>query len=107
MSAYESLLPDWVPRQAWAGFEETRKKLRKPLTEYAVNLIVKRLNDFRAAGHDPGAVLDQSTEMGWQGVFELKDRRATERPGQRLSLPQLGKSAQATANNALDCLEGL
>src|SRR5690349_4100744 len=70
------LLPDWIPTDAWAAFEEMRKKIRKPLTPRATELIVKKLGALRAAGNDPGAVLDQSTINCWRDVFELKDRGA-------------------------------
>lgn len=65
-------LPDWVPADAWNGFVEMRKRLRKPLTDRAVSGILKKLDELRARGSPPGAVLDQSTERCWTGVFELK-----------------------------------
>src|SRR5262249_18536393 len=51
---------DWIPTEAWAGFIEMRKKIRGPLTDRAVALIVTELEKLRASGEDPGAVLDQS-----------------------------------------------
>jgi hypothetical protein len=63
---------DWIPADSWAGFLEMRKKMRRPPTDRAVALIVKQLERLRDDGHDPGAVLDQSTRNNWQDVFPLK-----------------------------------
>lgn len=98
-------VPDWIPADAWAGFAEMRKKLKKPLTDAAAKLIIARLETFHDAGQDVGRILNNSVENGWQGVFEDRERRNEARPGQRSSLPQLGKHGQATANSAQDWLE--
>ena len=34
-----SPLPEWIPSDAWAGFAEMRKKLKKPLTDAAAKLV--------------------------------------------------------------------
>lgn len=65
-------LPDWVPLTAWAGFVESRKRLKRPLTPHAATLIWAKLSALSLAGHPPGDVLDQSTMNGWHGVFKLK-----------------------------------
>lgn len=98
-------LPDWIPADAWAGFVEMRKKLKKPLTDAAAKLIIKKLDEFRTAGQNVETILNNSVENGWIGVFEERERRQEARPGQRASLPQLGKHGQATANSAQDWLE--
>lgn len=64
--------PEWWPKAEWDGFVAMRKKIRAPLTERAIELIVGEVTEFRAAGDSPGAVLDQSTKKGWRGVFRLK-----------------------------------
>lgn len=63
-------IPSWVPVDAWNGFVQMRKAIRKPLTDRAVTTIIGKLERFRATGHDPGAVLDNSTENSWAGIFE-------------------------------------
>ena len=63
---------EWIPTDPWAGFLEMRKKIRKPPTDRAIALIVKQLERLRDDGHDPGAVLDQSTRNNWQDVFPVK-----------------------------------
>jgi hypothetical protein len=73
-------LPDWVPKDAWDGFIEMRKSIHKPLkTERAVRLAVAKLETLKAAGHDPEEVLNQSTMNGWQGLFEIRKVRGSER----------------------------
>ena len=52
-----------------------------------MTLIVNELTRLRADGHEPGAVLDQSTRNGWRDVFPLRDHQQgkskTSDPGQR------------------------
>lgn len=64
--------PDWVPADAWTGFVDMRRKERHPLTARAAKLVLGELTRLKADGHDPGAVLDQSTRNGWRDVFALR-----------------------------------
>jgi hypothetical protein len=63
-------IPLGVNIEVWEAFEEHRKKLRKPMTDHARDLIVKELEKL---GGDPNALLDQSIRKGWQDVFPLKE----------------------------------
>jgi hypothetical protein len=63
-------LPDWVPKDLWDGFLEMRQKIRKPATEKAKQLLVKKLSTLQAIGFQPDKVLEQSIINGWQGLFE-------------------------------------
>jgi len=65
-------LPDWLPKEPWNNFLAMRKKLRKPMTAEAVRLAIKRLEELRAAGNDPKAVLEQSILNSYQGIFEVR-----------------------------------
>lgn len=67
-------LPGWVPENEWVAFEESRKRLRKPMTDRARSLVIIELAKLRDAGHDPVAVLAQSVRKGWLDVFPLRDR---------------------------------
>lgn len=71
----ENLIPDWVPREQWDGFVEMRKKMRSPMTEYAMRLNIGTLSKLRNQGHPPVAVLEQSITHGWKGLFELKENK--------------------------------
>lgn len=66
------VLPEWVDRDAWDGFEEMRKKQRAPLTDQARKLALATLEKLRMAGHNPAMVLDQSVMNCWKGLFELR-----------------------------------
>ena len=67
------VLPKWIDSDAWAGFEEMRKKIRAPLTDRARAGIVKELQKICALGDNGAAILDQSTRNSWRGVFPLKE----------------------------------
>jgi uncharacterized protein YdaU (DUF1376 family) len=67
-----AVIPEWVPLESWNGFIEMRKKIRAPLTDRAVTETIRKLDQLAKSGHDPGAVLDQSTQRGWRGIFEVK-----------------------------------
>lgn len=67
------VLPDWIPAEAWRGYEDMRGRIKKPMTDRARGLVIKELDKLRALGHDPAAVLDRSTVKGWTDVYPLKD----------------------------------
>jgi len=78
-----------------------RKQVKKPMTERAVQLTIKKLNDL--AGDDVDekvAILEQSIERGWQGVFPLKDdfRQKGEKHGRS------GKDAGSDENDIVSQL---
>lgn len=60
--------------QAVEDFKAHRKAMKKPMTPHAVELMLARL-DQMAPGDDDRkiAMLHQSIERGWVGVFDLKD----------------------------------
>lgn len=76
-------LPEWLPAQPWADFVASRAKLRKPLTDGAARLVIAKLDAFRNRGIDVALALNNSTENGWQGVFEPKSVTATRNDGLR------------------------
>lgn len=61
-------------REALKGFADSRKALRKPLTLRAKKLTLEKLE--KLAPHNEVrqvAILNQSVERGWQGVFALQE----------------------------------
>lgn len=64
--------PSWLPIEAWNGFVQMRAKIKKPLTDRAAKMQLNRLSELRDKGHDPEAVLDQSTIHCWQDLYEIK-----------------------------------
>lgn len=58
---------------AWKAFEEMRKKLRNPLTEYAGKLAWGKVCQYAKTDEERIAVIEQSIEKGWKGIFPLKN----------------------------------
>lgn len=57
--------------EALRDFEEHRKKLRKPMTEKAKSLLLKKLARLSDNEDEQIAILNQSIENGWQGIFPI------------------------------------
>lgn len=72
-SQHVFVLPDWVDKDAWSAFEDMRKVIRKPMTDYARSLLIDKLSDLMAKGQSPVDVLNQSTLHSWQGIFPVKN----------------------------------
>lgn len=82
------VLPDWIPADAWAAFMETRKTKKAKSTAYALGLIVKSLEAFKADGHDPLAILNASIKAGWSDVYPPKVPTAAMTPARRTPAPE-------------------
>ena len=63
-------LPEWVDRELWLDFLEHRKKLRKPMTRRAEEILLKKLTWLKDQGHNPKHLLMTAIERGWLSVFE-------------------------------------
>ncbi len=68
--------------RAFADFVDMRKKIRKPMTERAISLAMKKLLELAPLPFGDGLdndlaikVLEQSTMNCWQGLFPLNDDR--------------------------------
>ena len=79
-------LPDWLPREAWSGWLEMRRRKRVPSTARALRLAIGELEKLKAMGFDPGKVLDEATMKGWQGIYEPSGRRDDMRTNPKLTL---------------------
>lgn len=65
-------------RDALDGFVEMRKKDKKGFTVRALQLSLKKLDNLSASYGDraeeaKAAILDQSVQRGWAGLFDLKE----------------------------------
>lgn len=67
-------LPSWIPSDTWAAYCKVRAGKKAKNEPHALGLIVKDLERFRSAGHDPVEVLNNSIKSGWAGVFEPKTK---------------------------------
>lgn len=95
-------LPDWMPLKAWDGWLEMRRGKKCPATTRALELAVKKLADLRAQGHDPEVVLDQSTMMGWQGLFPVKPDRSGQLPHNVTPFPRPMSPAEQNRRGSID-----
>lgn len=73
-------LPDWLETSLWNDFMEMRKKIKKPMTERAVSLMLKKLSAFKNAGIDVTACLNNSILNNWADVYEPKDKQSSDKP---------------------------
>ena len=86
--AQSFVLPGWIPADAWAAFMETRKTKKAKSTPYALGLIVKSLEAFKADGHDPLAILNASIKAGWSDVYPPKVPASAMTPARRTPAPE-------------------
>lgn len=69
--AHSTELPENVNRDLWIQFVEMRKSIRKPLTENAVNILVKKLIGF---GEQANTALENSIVGSYQSVYPPKQQ---------------------------------
>lgn len=60
-------------RDALIEFVKFRKLIKKPMTNKALELIIAKLNKLGVSDRERVAIINQSIERGWAGVFSLKD----------------------------------
>jgi len=65
-------LPEWLDASLWKDFLEMRKALRTANTHGALKQLLNKLTKLKESGNCPSAVLAQSLERGWKGLFEVK-----------------------------------
>lgn len=69
----EKPLPEWLDSDIWKDFQEHRKKLRKPMTSKAEQILIAKLEDMKEHGCNPRHLLITAIERGWLTVFEPKE----------------------------------
>ena len=67
----KTILPEFIDKEIWDDYLETRKKKRAVPTERAKVLLIKKVEELRDAGDDPNEVLKRSIMNGWTGIFPL------------------------------------
>jgi hypothetical protein len=53
-------------------FKNHRKQIKSPMTDKAIELLLNKLNKMSSDETIKIAILNQSIENGWKGIFELK-----------------------------------
>ena len=60
--------------KAFADYVDMRKKIKAPMTDRAIELAIKKLNDLSAGDNDVAIkIIEQSIMNSWKGLFELKE----------------------------------
>lgn len=54
------------------AFVDFRKKIKKPMTERAIQLMLNKLQELSPVIEDQIEIINQSILNGWQGIFPLK-----------------------------------
>ena len=60
-------------QNALKAFVQMRSFIKKPITEYALKLMLKKLDELGNNDTTKIAILNQSITHNWQGIFPLKD----------------------------------
>jgi len=73
--------------QAFLDYLEMRKKIKKPMTEKAVELAIKKLHELATVPFSDSMdndlavqILNQSVMNSWQGLFPLKEQKTNNTP---------------------------
>lgn len=60
-------------REALGDYIQMRKAIRKPITNRALELAFKKLDELSSDAFEKVAIVNQSVMNSWQGLFPLKD----------------------------------
>ena len=73
--------------QAFLDYLEMRKQIKKPMTDRAIELAIKKLEELSALPFSEGMdndlaiqILNQSVMNSWQGLFPLKEQKINSTP---------------------------
>lgn len=66
-------LPRWLDEEIWNEFIEHRKEIRKPMTDRAQRMMLRKLTRMVEAGMDANQCIEESILNGWQNVYPCKN----------------------------------
>jgi uncharacterized protein YdaU (DUF1376 family) len=109
------VFPDWLPMETWEAFIKMRKRIKKPPTDYAIKLLINKLEKFKNNGQNVQAILERSITSSWQDLYEIAevktvnkfDNFSTTVPGSQERDPALVKLDQDAKRAAAPSLETL
>lgn len=67
---------------ALLDFIEYRKKIKAPMTDRAIQLLINKLNKLSSNTSEQIEILNQSVLNGWKGIYELKKVNKQQKPQQ-------------------------
>lgn len=68
--------PDELLNQSIIDFIEFRKKIKSPMTDRAITLMLNKLNKMATDNDKKIEILNQSIINGWKGIFPLKETKS-------------------------------
>jgi len=93
-------LPIFIDQKLLADFAEMRRKIKKPLTERAYELLISQLKVFESNNAGSANVALQNSIMNcWQGVFEPKTLKAQAPPAFLTKQQQKAEQDKAIYSN--------
>ena len=66
--------PLWLNQELWQEYKIMRKKIKKPMTDYAEKIALDKLDKLRSEGNDTDDVLKESIFNCYQGLFPVKNK---------------------------------
>lgn len=77
IKSYDEQIAEYTENEelqnALKAFVQMRSFIKKPMTEYALKLMLKKLDELGNNDTTKIAILNQSITHNWQGIFPLKD----------------------------------
>ena len=74
------IYPDWLNLQLWQEYKRHRARIKKPMTEYAEQLNINKLNKIMKQGYSQEKIMNNIIEKGWQGIYAPKDNNNFSKP---------------------------
>jgi len=82
----QNIYPEWLNEDLLKQFKSMRVKIKKPMTDKAVNLLISKLEKFKDEGQNIDEIIEQSILNSWAGVFEVKsDKNKPRKTGLRFN----------------------
>ena len=83
----QNIYPEWVNTELLKQFKQMRVKIKKSMTERAVELLISKLEKLKNEGHPPDEVMEQSILNSWAGVFPIKGKEAKRKRKPMFGIP--------------------
>ena len=74
-----------ILRSTLIEFAKSRKALRKPMTSNALKLILVKLDKLASTDQEKIAIVEQSIERGWAGVFPIEQGKRSPKEEKKTS----------------------
>jgi len=65
-------LPEWLDHNLFNDYQIMRKSIKAPMTSRATSILINKLSELAAAGHNPNELLETAILNNWKSVFAPK-----------------------------------